>query len=847
MIRQRFSLRLCAALGAMITVFSPSGRAQTQAPIVQPGAPGETGRLLSAGEASRLLGVQHTDADVRFLQDMIAHHAQALEMTALTDARSGRDDMRQLAGRIALSQEDEIRTMGEWLRERGVENPGAATHQGHLGPGMLTADEMNRLEQARGLEFDRLFLELMIKHHRGAVTMVNALFDQPGSVQDSQLFALTSDILSDQTAEIDRMGAILAVLSPDPRIGLRAGFLDAGQASQHLELLATLPKPDGFFDPDAPAGRPDAPAPRPTARPRRPADAATPAPAAGGAQQAREPAAAAGAAAPPADGEGEDEAGNTRNGRPQQRRPGLLSFANTDLAFAGRLVVVGNYHGFNVYDAGDPAAPRLVVSVVCPGGQGDVSIYRHLLFMSVEQTRGRLDCGLQGVAERASDTRFRGIRIFDITDIRMPKQVAAVQTCRGSHTHTIVNDPGEGGTLYIYGSGASSVRPIEELGDCSDANPAADPNTARFSIDVIAVPLAAPGQARVVSRPRLFADPRTGAIAGLWRGGDHGTDTQRTSETNHCHDITAFPALGLAAGACSGNGMLLDVADPVNPVRLDQVVDARFAYWHSATFNNDGTKVIFTDEWGGGSQPRCRVSDPGNWGANAIFEIVDRRLQFRSYFKLPASQTEQENCVAHNGSLVPVPGRDIMVQAWYQGGISVFDFTDASQPAEIAFFDRGPIDASRLIMGGHWSAYWHNGRIFGSEIARGLDVLKLVPSEHLTGNEIDAASLVSPDLFNPQQQRRVEWPAVPVVARAYLDQLQRARAIAPERVAAVTAALDEADTIRSGPTAESAALAARLEAMAGGFQTARAGAGGIDRDRLDALAETLRGIARGLR
>ena len=215
--------------------------------------------------------------------------------------------------------------------------------------------------------------------------------------------------------------------------------------------------------------------------------------------------------------------------------------------------------------------------------------------------------------------------------------------------------------------------------------------------------------------------------------------------TNQCHDITVFPEIGLAAGACSGNGILLDICDPVNPVRLDQVVDKNFAYWHSATFNNDGTKVIFTDEWGGGTRPRCRATDLPTWGADAIFDIVDRKLRFEGYYKMPAPQTEQENCVAHNGSLIPVPGRDIMVQAWYQGGVSVFDFTDSANPVEIAFFDRGPIDAKQLVSGGYWSTYWYNGHIYGAEIARGIDVFRLKPSEHLSQNEIDAATLVRID------------------------------------------------------------------------------------------------------
>ena len=330
-------------------------------------------------------------------------------------------------------------------------------------------------------------------------------------------------------------------------------------------------------------------------------------------------------------------------------------------------------------------------------------MHGNLLVMSVEQTRGRLDCGTQGVEPAVSTERFRGVRVFDITDVKKPKQVAAVQTCRGSHTHTLVANPSDKANLYVYGSGTGTVRAADELSGCSGGEPKDDPNTALFSIDVIQIPIAAPEKARIVSRPRIFADASTGAISGLWPGGDHGPGTQKTSVTNQCHDITVFPEVGLAAGACSGNGILLDISDPVKPVRLDHVMDKNFAYWHSATFNNDGSKVIFTDEWGGGTRPRCRATDLPNWGANAIFEVVDRKLKFAGYYKMPAAQTEQENCVAHNGSLIPVPGRDIMVQAWYQGGVSVFDFTDAAKPVEIAFFDRGPIDAKNLITAGYWS------------------------------------------------------------------------------------------------------------------------------------------------
>ena len=570
--------------------------------------------------------------------------------------------------------------------------------------------------------------------------------------------------------------------SIDPRIGLKAGFRDAGIAARNIELIASLPKPEGFFDPKAPAGF----------------------------------------ATPPEETREEEEAvrrierEHERAGTPAPPRPGAnnLNQANSDLAFRQSHVFVGNFHGFNVYDIESPGKPRQLASVVCPGGQGDVSVHGNLLFMSVEQSRGRIDCGTGGVQAPDSAERFRGIRIFDVSDIRRPKQIAAVQTCRGSHTHTLVADPDDTRNLYVYGSGTGRVRSAKELEDCSPLDPQEDPNTALFSIDVIEVPLAAPQKARIVSRPRIFADRTTGAIAGLWKGGDHGPGTQRARATNQCHDLTVFPELGLAAGACSGNGILLDISDPINPVRLDEVLDKNFAYWHSATFNNDGSKVIFTDEWGGGSRARCRASDPPTWGANAIFDIVDRKLRFAGYYKLPVPQTEQENCVAHNGSLVPVPGRDIMVQAWYQGGVSIFDFTDSAKPFEIAFFDRGPLDANQLITGGYWSAYWYNGHIYATEIARGLDVFRLRPSEHLSQNEINAAMLAYVDDFNPQQQRRVTWPAMTVVARAHVDQLVRSRGIDQPRAAAIRTALNRADGVRTGQERNARAVLDELDRLA---------------------------------
>src|SRR2546426_9383719 len=582
----------------------------------------------------------------------------------------------------------------------------------------------------------------------------------------------------------------------DPRIGLKPGLRDAGEAARNMERIASMPKPEGFFDPKAPGGTPTPPERDPNLPPLDP------------------------------------------DAPPDPRFANMLSFANSALAFSGNHLFMGSFHGFNTYDIERPGKPKVLASIVCPGGQGDVSVHGNLLFMSVEQTRGRIDCGTQGVSTPVSAERFRGIRIFDITDVSKPKQLAAVQTCRGSHTHTLVPDLHDSANLYVYGSGTGSVRSAEELAGCSGLKPEEDPNTALFSIDVIQVPLAAPQNARIVNRPRIFADVATGAISGLWAGGDHGPGTQKTSVTNQCHDITVFPEIGLAAGACSGNGILFDISDPVHPVRLDAVSDKNFAYWHSATFNNDGTKVIFTDEWGGGTRPRCRPTDPLNWGADAIFDVVDKKLKFASYYKMPAPQTDQENCVAHNGSLIPVPGRDIMVQAWYQGGLSVVDFTDSAHPQEIAFFDRGPLNAKDLYLAGYWSAYWYNGNIYGSEIARGVDVFRLNPSEYLSANEIDAAALVRVDELNVQEQQRFTWPDNSLVARAYLDQLARSNAIRPDRARAVKTALDRADAANDR---SAAGFTAQLDALAAQLESDAAAASGRDAVRLRSLAATIKG------
>ncbi|MEM6775365.1 MAG: DUF305 domain-containing protein, partial [Pseudomonadota bacterium] len=672
----------CAALPlALLSALT----VHAQVPIVQPGAPGQDVRELSAAEAAKIAQTSYSPDDVRFMQDMIPHHNQAVQMAVLVAERTNSPELKDIAGRINASQADEIEFMQDWLAERGEKVPEAsahhAMHMSHDMAGMASPEDMALLADSRGVGFDRQFLTLMIAHHEGALTMVEELLDQPGSAYDPVLLDFTSDIVSDQTSEIERMNAMLVGLSSDPRAGLAPGFDDAEEAISNLRLVAALSKPAGFFDPANPAGLP------PVIEDDEAEDEES------------------------AD-RGEDEDEQSNEDTEWGERSPLMSFSNTDMAFAQDVLVAGSYHGFNVYKLKDDGVPELFSSIVCPGGQGDVSIVGDLLIMSVEQTRGRVDCGREGITEDISDDRFRGLRIFDISDLARPRQVGQVQTCRGSHTHSVVDANDK--RIVVYNSGTSSVRDTEELEGCYDESPG-DDRTALFRIDVIEIPVDDPAGSRIVRSPTVFADPETGQIAGLWRGGDHGDDTQETRRTDQCHDITVFPSAKIAAGACSGNGIIFDIADPMNPVRMDEVSDKGFAYWHSATFNNDGTKVLFTDEWGGGSRPRCRTYDPLDWGADAIYDIVDGKLEFRSYFKIGAPQVEQENCVAHNGSVVPVPGRDIFVQAWYQGGMSIIDFTDSSNPLEIAFFDRGPIHEDALVLGGYWSTYWYDGLIYGTE------------------------------------------------------------------------------------------------------------------------------------
>jgi hypothetical protein len=544
--------------------------------------------------------------------------------------------------------------------------------------------------------------------------------------------------------------------TPDPRVGLKAGWFDAGTASWNLRLVSNTPPSKDFIN---------------------------------------------------------------------RSTPGDRRLVNSDLAFYENYVMQGNYSGYQLWDVSNPAKPTLKQAYVCPGSQSDVSVYEngtvHLAFVSGEATTGRLDCGLQGVPDSVSQDRLRGIRVFDITDLAKPKYIANVQTCRGSHTHTVVTSPNDKDNVYVYISGSAPVRSPKELPGCSGASLDEDPNSALFRIEVIQVPLSDPSKAHIVSSPRIFQDlaapPRHAepfdSAAAARRAAQQaanpgrqrpGGGPNRNIGPTQCHDITVYPAIGLAGGACGGYGLLLDISNPANPVRIGAVADSNFSFWHSATFNNDGTKILFSDEWGGGSQPRCRSTDKMEWGADAIFTLdANHKMDFKSYYKMPAAQTSFENCVAHNGSLIPIPGRDIMVQSWYQGGISVFEWTDPAHPREIAYFDRGPMDSTKFVDAGTWSAYWYNGRIYSSEIARGLDVFELLPGGFISQNELDAAKTVHFNFLNTQDQPKLVWPPSFSLAKAYLDQLERDNGLAADKIASTRAALAAAEKL-SGPAQKEA-------------------------------------------
>ena len=536
-----------------------------------------------------------------------------------------------------------------------------------------------------------------------------------------------------------------------------------------------------------------------------------------------------------------------------------LTFINSDLAFKDKYVYQGNFSGFMIWDVSDPSKPKVVSVVSCVTSQGDPSIYGNLLFISAEGAGNRNDCAKGGVKDPKD--HMAGVRIYDVSDPAKPRLVKNVQTCKGSHTHTIVPHPKNKDVIYIYVSGNQAARPDSELAGCRNGTDAADEANSLFRLDVIKVELKRPERAEVVTGARIFTglDPAPRA-ASRQRPAVAGDTTRPPMPTGprNCHDVTVYPAMKLLAGACASYGLLVDISNPEKPVRLDARTDTNFSLWHTAVFSNDGKKVVFTDEWGGGTSPMCQANSMMEMGGNTIL-TVDKAKKYtqHSYFKIPSAQTAQENCVSHNGGLIPVPGRDIMVQGWYQGGVSVMEFTDPDHPQELAYFDRGPIDAvpgvdmpvtppaegrgrgNRGTIGGSWGAYYWNGMIYSSELDRGFDILELQPSDQLSKNEIEAAKLVRFTEYNPQSQPKIEWPAAFPVVRSYLDQLVRGKGLTAARTTAIASALDAAEQ-QNGKARRDA-----LNALAKQVDNDIAGA--KDPERVKAMSAAIKALAKATR
>lgn len=535
-----------------------------------------------------------------------------------------------------------------------------------------------------------------------------------------------------------------------------------------------------------------------------------------------------------------------------------LTFVNSDIAFGGKYVYQGNFSGFSIWDVSNPAKPAKVAVVSCVTSQGDPTIYGHLLFISAEGGGNRNDCAKGGVQNPAD--HMAGVRIYDVADPKNPKLIKNVQTCKGSHTHTLIPSPTDKGVVYLYVSGNQGARPETELAGCKMGTDPADETNSMYRLDVIKVPLANPAQAEVITGARIFTNMAPAPTRAGGRGGPGGrTGVPGTAATmppppptgpRNCHDVTAYPAMNLLAGACASYGVLVDISNPEKPVRLDAVADTNFSLWHTAVFSNDGSKVVFTDEWGGGTSPNCQATSMMEMGGNTSLTInAARKFTQHAYFKIPSAQTAQENCVSHNGGLIPVPGRDIMVQGWYQGGVDVSDFTDPDHPIEIAYFDRGPVDLppapgdttggavsrNRGSIGGSWGAYYWNGYIYSSEMARGLDVLELLPSDKLSANELAAARLVKFAEYNPQSQPKIVWPAAFPVVRSYLDQLVRGNGLAAARTTAIASALTAAERQRGAARGKSLSmLATHVDADANGAK---------DPVRVRAMAAAIKALA----
>jgi hypothetical protein len=531
-----------------------------------------------------------------------------------------------------------------------------------------------------------------------------------------------------------------------------------------------------------------------------------------------------------------------------------LTFINSDVAFGNsHYAYQGNFAGFTVWDVSNPAKPVIASVVECITSQGDPSIIGNLLFVSAEGAGNRNDCGKGGVQDPKD--HMTGIRIYDVSNPSAPKLIKNVQTCKGSHTHTVIPSPTDKNIVYIYVSGQQAARPETELAGCKNGTDPADPTNSLYQLDIIKVPLDHPERAEVIPGARIFtglegapacitfcAPPDTRRPAGGGRGrrggapGDSTTPVGMPVNTGprNCHDVTAYPAMHLLAAACSSHAIMVDISNPEKPVRLSAITDTNnFQGRHTAGFSNDGKKTLWTDEWGGGTGPMCQAGSIMELGGNTIVTASAdyKKLTQRAYFKLPTAQSAQENCVSHNGGLIPVPGRDLYVQGWYQGGVDVMDFTDADHPTEIAYFDRGPIDEpndttnannrSRYTIGGSWGAYYWNGYVYSSELDRGFDIYELTPSPQLSANELAAAKLVTLKEYNPQSQPKLVWPAAFPVVRSYLDQLVRNEGLAADRTTAVSAALDAAEK-KSGAARAAAltTLAKQVDGYASGAKDA---------------------------
>ena len=579
--------------------------------------------------------------------------------------------------------------------------------------------------------------------------------------------------------------------SKDPRSGLKSGRYDAGVAEKNMRLISTVPKPAPF---------------------------------------------------------------DTVRG---------LTFINSDLAFRGNYVYQANFAGFSIWDITDPAKPVMTAVVRCITSQGDPTIYGNLLFLSAEGAGNRKDCGDGGVQDPKD--HMAGVRIFDVSNPKAPKLVKNVETCKGSHTHTLVPSPTNKRIIYLYVSGQQAARPETELAGCKNGTDAADPTNSLYQLDIIKVDLDKPEQATVIPGARIFTgldgasecrrycapvDPRRAQRA-------RPADDFLAAGPRNCHDVTAYPAMNLLAASCSTHSILVDISNPEKPFRINALADTNnFQGRHTAAFSNDGKKLIQTDEWGGGTGPMCQASSMIELGGNTVITLDGTKKQTqRAYFKLPSAQAAEENCVSHNGGIIPVPGRDLYVQGWYQGGISIMDFTSADSAFEVGYFDRGSIDPPRPVdvpsaaaagmnpnvrgggnvIGGSWGAYYWNGLVFSSELDRGMDILELTPSAELTANEIAAAKLVRFEEYNPQSQPKMTWPPAFVVVRSYLDQLVRGQGLASSRTTAIDAALTAAEQ-QSG-----AGRASALRTLA--TQVDRDMSGAKDGARVRAMAGEIRRLA----